>query len=1279
MSVQPEPQRSSSVLQEFDQLVDQLRDRLTKLESRVQRRTRDLQLAQEVSRQISTILDLNTLLPTVVEITKKTFELYHAHIYLLNEAGDTLVLASGAGNPGKFMLAAGHSIAFNRPTSLVATAARTRQPALANNVFDSPTFLPNPMLPETASELAVPIIAGDSLIGVLDVQSDQINHFTDDDVEIQTTLAGQIAIAVQNARQFTREQKALAETRQLYAISKDFIGTSDFMGNLISLNPAWEDALGYTLEELQGIGYSGLIHPDDLPMVFEQTLKLTQGETAVSYEARVRRKDDSYFWVSFVTVSDMGQQRAYFVGRDITEQKLEALRAEQARQESELLFRLSSALNTAQDEQEIVMAFTDHSPEPRKYTTSLVLWNTYDYETATSLVIAGDWRPGGEDQLRGTVLSADQFPLSAVVNREDVNWYDDVETDPRLDAVSRASLAAFGTSALIFAPLTIGTRWIGMFIVVSDQPRKHTETEIRVLRNLSDQIAASVERMRLEREKARYAAQLQTVAEVSSTVTRLLDLDELLQTFVDKTREDFGLYHAHVYLLNDARDRLILAAGAGETGRIMKERGHSIALSREISLVATAARTKQPLVTNDVAAALNFLPNPLLPKTRSELAIPLLIGDHVLGVLDVQSSETNHFTETDVQIQSTLAAQIAVAVQNARAYQQTQSALNESAVLYRVSSKIGYLQDEQKIVETVAEELAQTDTAWIAVTRFNNAKLDSTTYATISAIWQAGGDNPLQGMVVPLTRVPFLNQAQIDELHFVPDVERTPNLDADTLETLHMMEIAGFISAPITAFGQPLGLLTIAYNRPHTPSESEVRVFRAITEQVSSAMEQIRLLRQTESDAAQLKTVSEISTSVSQLLDLDELLHTMVNQTRTDFDLYHAHVYLLNPEGTSLVLAAGAGDAGRVMKQRGHSIRLSHELSIVATAARTRKPVISNDVAAAPNFLPNPLLPRTRAELAVPLIVGDTLLGVLDVQSDEPHRFTDADINIQSTLAAQIAVAVQNARAFAREQEAQSSIRQLLVQAEEQAEREKFTAERLREVDRLKSQFLANMSHELRTPLNSIIGYSEILIDGDDGELSEEALEDVTTIHNSGKHLLGIINDILDLAKIESGQMQMDRAPINLPDLLEELVQTAQVLVKDKPLKLSLEIEPDVPPVLADRLRLRQIMTNLLSNAVKFTERGSVVVRCGMLDERQACVHVIDTGIGIAANNLERVFEQFQQVDGSSTRRAGGTGLGLTITRHFVQMHGGEIHVQSELDKGSDFWFTLPLAEAVSA
>jgi len=241
-------------------------------------------------------------------------------------------------------------------------------------------------------------------------------------------------------------------------------------------------------------------------------------------------------------------------------------------------------------------------------------------------------------------------------------------------------------------------------------------------------------------------------------------------------------------------------------------------------------------------------------------------------------------------------------------------------------------------------------------------------------------------------------------------------------------------------------------------------------------------------------------------------------------------------------------------------------------------------------FLSNRLLPDTRSEMAIPMIVGDTLLGVFDVQSDERDHFTQEDANIYTTLAAQVAVALQNARLY-----------------QEQA----ATVTQLRELDRLKSSFLANMSHELRTPLNSILGFADVMLEELDGPLTENMNNDLQLIQKNGQHLLHLINDVLDMAKIEAGRMNLSPETFCFHEILEEVTSITSPLASEKSLSLFIESDSDQEvKIFADRTRLRQVMLNLVNNAMKFTEKGKISMRTTRTDEG-ILVTVRDTGIGI--------------------------------------------------------------------
>jgi signal transduction histidine kinase len=396
------------------------------------------------------------------------------------------------------------------------------------------------------------------------------------------------------------------------------------------------------------------------------------------------------------------------------------------------------------------------------------------------------------------------------------------------------------------------------------------------------------------------------------------------------------------------------------------------------------------------------------------------------------------------------------------------------------------------------------------------------------------------------------------------------------------------------------------------------------------------------------------------VLDPDKLLQSVVDLTKERFNLYHAHIYLADDEWNTLLLAAGAGEIGRQMVEQEHSIPMDREHSLVARASRERRPIIANDVRANPNFMSNPLLPNTRSEIAVPMLVGSNVLGVFDVQSDKDGGFSKEDSDIYTTLASQVAVALQNARLYV-----------------EQA----ATVTQLRELDRLKSAFLANMSHELRTPLNSILGFTDVMLEGLDGDLTEYMDNDLRLIQKNGRHLLHLINDVLDMAKIESGRMNLHPEAFRIHELLEEVFSITAPLASEKNLSLHIADESDREiEVYADNTRIRQVMINLVNNSIKFTEQGKITLSVKHIDGARALIAVKDTGIGIPRDHLEAVFLEFTQVDTTTTRKVGGTGLGLPISRRLIEMHGGRLWAESTgiSGEGSTFYVELPLEAQVS-
>ena len=402
-----------------------------------------------------------------------------------------------------------------------------------------------------------------------------------------------------------------------------------------------------------------------------------------------------------------------------------------------------------------------------------------------------------------------------------------------------------------------------------------------------------------------------------------------------------------------------------------------------------------------------------------------------------------------------------------------------------------------------------------------------------------------------------------------------------------------------------------------------------------------------------LAVSAEIGKLVTSILDLSTIFARTVNLITERFNVYHAAIFIVEETGFNAVLKEGTGEAGAEMKNTEHSLQLNNK-SIVGSVALTGSLIVANNVFENPLYMINPLLAETRSELAIPLKIGTRVIGVIDMQSREMNSFNEDEVSVLQTLADQVAVAIDNARSFELSQQAVME---------------------MREADRLKSQFLANMSHELRTPLNSIIGFSRVILKGIDGPVTELMQQDLTAIYNSGQHLLGLINDILDSAKIEAGKMELAFDEVNIQDLTHSVLSTMSGLIKDKPIEMRQLIEQNTPTVRADAIRIRQVMINLLSNAAKFTEEGSITVNVSSYREegkKLVKISVTDTGAGISAQDQEKLFQAFSQVDASPTRKSGGTGLGLSICKQLINMHGGQIWVESKEGEGSTFHFTLP-------
>jgi len=410
--------------------------------------------------------------------------------------------------------------------------------------------------------------------------------------------------------------------------------------------------------------------------------------------------------------------------------------------------------------------------------------------------------------------------------------------------------------------------------------------------------------------------------------------------------------------------------------------------------------------------------------------------------------------------------------------------------------------------------------------------------------------------------------------------------------------------------------------------------------------------------AIQLAITVEVSQAATSILEPDQLLREVVQLVHDSFAYSYVGIYLLDSDGkwASLQEATGGGEKITAVKAKPVAVK---DGSAVGQAILTGEPCIVRWNAergpsqGTADHSDGAFSRYVRAEAALPLRMGDQIIGALDILSTEEEDFDADDVSVLQNVANQITIALENARAYAVEREA---------------------VKQLQELDRSKRRFLANMSHELRTPLTNIIGFSRLMLKGISGRLTEQQQNDTQIIYDNGQHLLGLINDLLDISHIEAGMMELEFREVNLAELIRSVMATASALVRDRDIELHQKITPSLPTVQADAARVRQVLLRLLANAAKFTQQGDITVQAWAADE-QVLVSISDTGIGITPEDRERIFERFEQGSLENGGRPDGAGLGLALSKEFVEMHGGHIWVESEVGKGSTFTFSLPLRQ----
>jgi len=463
--------------------------------------------------------------------------------------------------------------------------------------------------------------------------------------------------------------------------------------------------------------------------------------------------------------------------------------------------------------------------------------------------------------------------------------------------------------------------------------------------------------------------------------------------------------------------------------------------------------------------------------------------------------------------------------------------------------------------------------------------------------------------------------------------------------------IRTILGVPLLREGEPIGAFGLSRSRVEPFTERQIELVRTFADQAVIAMENARLITETREALEQQTATAEILHVISQSpTDVGPVLDAVVKAAVRFCGAQDAIISLR--EGAEIVTTAHEGaltssvglrrpiDSGNSL---GQAILEGRTIQVTDAAAL--------DPAGHSETLALAQAHRWRASATTPMLREGVAIGTIMLRKSEPGAFTSRQIQLLESFAAQAVIAIENVRLFT---EIQEKSRQLELASQH------------------KSQFLANMSHELRTPLNAILGYTEMMVDGLYGDMPEKAQTVLERVQSNGRHLLGLINDVLDLSKIEAGQLVLTIEDYSVADMVATVMSATESLARTKGIALGSAVAPGLPMGKGDARRLTQVLLNLVGNAIKFTDQGSVEIRGAAVGSNFE-LSVVDTGFGIAPEDQAKIFEEFQQVDNSSTRKKGGTGLGLSISRKIVELHGGAITVTSEIGKGSIFKVTIPV------
>jgi GAF domain-containing protein len=827
-----------------------------------------------------------------------------------------------------------------------------------------------------------------------------------------------------------------------------------------------------------------------------------------------------------------------------------------------------------------------------------------------------------------------------------------------------------GARTLVTVPMLKDDALIGVIVIYRQEVRPFTDKQIELVKNFAAQAVIAIENTRLLNELRQRTTDLSESLEQQTATSEVLKVissspgelepvfNAMLENATRLCEAKFGV------LFRSEGDALRAVALYGAPLAYAEERRRNPIIRPILTPQTTLGRavaTKRTVQIADVLEEPNYFDAPSgytgtqlakLAGARTILAVPMIKENELMGAVVIYRQEVRPFTNKQVELVTNFASQAVIAIENTRLLNELRESLQQqtatSEVLGVISSSPGELAPVFQAMLTNATRLCEAAFGNLYLCeadafRMVAAHHDSPAYVA------ARTRNPL---LRPPPDAPLGRVAITKQVVQVADIRMLPSRDHPFVAPGVTAGYRTVLSIPLLKDDVLIGAFTMIRQEVRVFTDKQIALLTNFARQAVIAIENARLLNELRQSLQQQTATADVLKTISRsTFDLRTVLQTLIESAARLCDadkatitrekngaFYRAESYGFSPEFMDYVkdipIKAERGTASGRALLEGRVVHI-------------------HDVKADPEYrwVEAQKLGDYRTLLSVPMLREGTPIGLLVLMRSEVRPFSNKQIELVMTFADQAAIAIKNVQLF---DEIQEKSRQL------------------EEASQHKSQFLANMSHELRTPLNAILGYTELMADGAYGEPSEKMLGILKRLEANGTHLLGLINDVLDLSKIEAGQLELELSDYSVQDIVQTVRSTLEPLAFDKKLAFKLELARDLPPGHGDGRRLTQVLINLVGNAIKFTDAGEVAIKAEA-NNGLFYVSVRDTGPGISAADQVKLFQQFQQADNAITRKKGGTGLGLAISKRIIEMHGGKIWVESQPGQGSTFAFTLPI------